>query len=140
MGLFNRRRKQSGNQPAQAADAVAQPEASQDHTTKEALRERASALTAQLEELTDPEERIRLLNERGGLLQQLGDYDAAIESYEASMAIREQFGPAYSALLSLYNDRLKAAAKARDDAAIEEWTAKLDGLTALSKRVMRSQF
>ena len=56
------------------------------------------------------------------------------------MGIREQFGPAYNGLLSLYNDKLKTAAQAQDDAGIQRWTTRLDDLLALSKRVMRSRY
>ncbi|NDR54389.1 hypothetical protein [Actinomyces sp. 565] len=145
MRLFRRNRSQDERRSAQPADGVkaGKPAASPAAPAagdQEALRERAAALAAQLEEQADPEARIKLLNELGGVQQELGDATAAIGSYEASMAIREQFGPAYNGLLTLYNDQLKQAAKSRDDAAIQQWTVKLDELTALSKRVMRSQF
>jgi hypothetical protein len=145
MRLFRRNRKQAEHRSTASADAVETGEAvetpaAQTASDQEALRERAAALAVQLEEQADPEARIKLLNELGGLQQELGDATAAIDSYEASMAIREQFGPAYNGLLTLYNDQLRQAARARDDAAIQQWTVKLDELTALSKRVMRSQF
>jgi len=145
MRLFRRNRNQGERQSAQPANAAAANDAAVSPTApatgdQGALRERAAALAAQLEEQTDPEARIKLLNELGDVQQELGDATAAIGSYEASMAIREQFGPAYNGLLTLYNDQLKQAAKSRDDAAIQQWTVKLDELTALSKRVMRSQF
>ncbi|PHP53573.1 hypothetical protein [Actinomyces ruminis] len=141
MRLFRRTRNQDERRSAEAVerdDAVGTEV--QAPPAQESLRERAAALTARLEEPADPEARIKLLNELGGVQQELGDNAAAIDSYEASMALREQFGPAYNGLLTLYNEQLKQAAKSRDDAAIQQWTVKLDELTALSKRVMRSQY
>ncbi|MDO4901465.1 hypothetical protein [Actinomyces sp.] len=142
MRLFRRNRKQTERRSADAAETsnAVETAAAQTASDQEVLRERAAELTSQLENQADPEARLELLNELGRLQQELGSATAAIESYEASMSIREQFGPAYNGLLTLYNDQLKAAAKARDDAAIQQWTLKLDELTALSKRVMRSQF
>ena len=56
------------------------------------------------------------------------------------MAVREQYGIAYTSLLALYNEQLRDRARAADEAGIQRWTAKLDELMALSKRVMRSNY
>jgi len=140
MGLFSRKRRKHPAAKNSSAPVSAPDRAMSDAEQVGDLQERITALMSRLEEQADPEERVKLLNELGGLQQEVGDTDSAISSYEASMAIREQFGPAYNGLLSLYNEQLRTAAKARDDAAIQRWTDRLDGLTALSKRVMRSQF
>lgn len=92
------------------------------------------------QEKTAAESRIVILNDLGQACVELGLTDEAIGHYEASMSLREQFGPAYNNLLSLYNDKLREAAAARDDDGIQRWTGKLDDLMALSKRVMRSNY
>ena len=71
---------------------------------------------------------------------QLKQPDQAIEAYESSLKIKEQFGDAYNALLNLYEEKRKAAAVAKDDSAIEKWVGKTNDLLALSKRVMRSNY
>lgn len=130
MGLFRHRKPPA--KPDDDAPLSAERRADLEH--------RATALTATLDQEQDPERRIALLNELAATCCELGDTDAAIAHYEASMGIREQFGPAYNGLLSLYNDKLKTAAQAQDDAGIQRWTTRLDDLLALSKRVMRSRY
>ncbi|RJF40513.1 hypothetical protein D4740_06970 [Actinomyces sp. 2119] len=86
------------------------------------------------------DQRVTVLNELGAACAELGDTEAAIAHYEASMALHEQFGPAYRGLLTLYNNMLRQAAAAKDDDGVRHWSSRLDDLTALSKRVMRSQY
>lgn len=71
---------------------------------------------------------------------QRGEIDLAIESYEKSLATLERFGSAYNGLLNLYNVKLSESAHAKDNAAIQHWTTKLDQLMDLSKRIMRSNY
>lgn len=137
MALFRRRTRKP-------VDDVPSPTGPSPERTAE-LKARIEVLTARLREGPSPEEagagtRIAVLNELGQACAELGLTDEAITHYEASMALREQFGPAYSGLLELYNTRLREAAAAKDDDGIERWTGKLDDLMALSKRVMRSNY
>ena len=142
MALFRRRTRK----PADDAPAPAGP--SPERTAE--LEARIEALTAKLSEepsLEEPsqeeagtESRIAVLNELGQACAELGLTDEAITHYEASMALREQFGPAYNGLLELYNTKLREAATLKDDDGIGRWTTRLDDLMALSKRVMRSNY
>ncbi|WP_139738663.1 tetratricopeptide repeat protein [Actinomyces wuliandei] len=86
------------------------------------------------------DQRVTVLNELGAACAELGDAEAAVAHYEASMALHEQFGPAYSGLLTLYNNMLRQAAALKDDGGVRHWNSKIDDLTALSKRVMRSRY
>lgn len=142
MALFSRRTRK----PADDAPAPAGPSPER----RAELEARIKVLTARLREdlsqegpspgETAAEPRIAVLNELGQVCTELGLTDDAIAHYEASMALREQFGPAYSGLLELYNTRLREAAALKDDDGIGLWTTKLDDLMALSKRVMRSNY
>lgn len=131
MGLFKKRQpKPTETQEHQEISAE----------ERDALHEREQQVSTQLSAATDDDARITALHELGEIHTQLGDTDAAIADYEQSMAIKEQFGPAYNALLNLYNVQRQAAAHAKDDAAIQLWSTKLDDLMAMSKRVMRSKY
>nr|SFZ88755.1 hypothetical protein LREN565_1868 [Loigolactobacillus rennini] len=68
----------------------------------------------------------------------LNELDSAIEVFETSLKIKEQFGVAYNNLLNLYEIKRKKAAEQKDNQEIQKWNDKTDSLLALSKRVMRS--
>ena len=87
-----------------------------------------------------PEDRADELDKLAGAAQSRGEIDQAIAYYEESLAAMERFGPAYNGLLTLYNTKLSESAHAKDNAAIEGWTSKLDQLMDLSKRIMRSKY
>lgn len=133
MGLFRRRTRADDDASPATAPGGEAPDPG-------GLRELIPALTAQLETAHDDAEHIDLLNRIGTAHKRLGDAASAITAFEASMAVREQYGIAYTSLLALYNEQLRDRARAADEAGIQRWTAKLDELMALSKRVMRSNY
>lgn len=84
-------------------------------------------------------EKADVLTKLGQDYQKLGDIDKAIESYESSLKFNEDFGPAFDALLTLYDEKRKQAAYAKNGDEIQKWLDKSDSLTALSKKIMRSK-
>lgn len=79
-----------------------------------------------------------LYDKLGTDFQKLDDIDNAIEAFEKSLQIKERYGSAYNALLSLYDQKRKQAAENKNDEDIQKWISKTDDLLAMSKRVMRS--
>lgn len=138
MGLFDRFSKRHGaakdsapapdTEGAQLSDAEREDIAAEADHLRERLRSAAEA------------DRPELLDALGAVYERGGQTDDAIDSYEQSLALKEAFGPAYNRLLELYNAKRADAAAARDDAGIQTWTGKLDGLLALSKHIMRSNY
>lgn len=84
-------------------------------------------------------EKADVLTKLGQDYQKLGDIDKAIESFESSLKFNEDFGPAFDSLLTLYDEKRKQAAYAKDSDEIQKWLNKSDSLTALSKKIMRSK-
>lgn len=81
------------------------------------------------------------LQESLGILhERLGDTDAAITAFEASLSEKPRYGDSYNHLMALYNDKRAEAAAAGDGRAINEWMSKIDDLLATSKRVMRENY
>lgn len=103
----------------------------------EKLKADVTSLQAEIQK-ADQEVQPDLYNKLGKTYTALKQLDAAIEAYETSLKVKEQFGDAYNALLSLYEKKRQQAAKEKDDAAIQKWVSKTDDLLSLSKRVMRS--
>ena len=139
MGFFRRKKPGAAQQPADSVPAPRQvpeqevePVMNDDGATPASPTLDASALT--------PEERANELDKLADEAQGRGEIDQAIAYYEGSLAAMERFGPAYNGLLTLYNTKLSASAHAKDNAAIEGWTSKLDQLMDLSKRIMRSKY
>ncbi len=137
MGFFRRKKPGAAQQPADSAPRLVpeqevEPVTNDDGATPASLTPGASALT--------PEERANELDKLADEAQGRGEIDQAIAYYEESLAAMERFGPAYNGLLNLYNTKLSASAHAKDNAAIEGWTSKLDQLMDLSKRIMRSKY
>lgn len=132
MGFFKKRDK-----PQEPAEATA--EQAIGPAQREQLEARVAALQSELANAS-PDRQPELLNQLGQARTDLGDTDGAIEFYQQSLAVKEQFGEAYNALLNLYNIKLKQGAHAKDNAAIQLWSGKLDELMAMSKRVMRSNY
>lgn len=81
-----------------------------------------------------------LHEELGTLHERLGDTDAAIASFEASLEARPRYGTSYNRLMDLYNTRRAQAASAGDGTAINQWMSKIDALLATSKRIMRENY
>lgn len=95
-----------------------------------------------LNELIDRSEGIQkanYLNMIGSKYQKLGLESEAIKAFESSLKLNEDFGPAFDALLQLYNGKRKKAAFAKNDTEIQKWINKTDVLTALSKKIMRTK-
>lgn len=80
-----------------------------------------------------------ILDELGAIYQKLGDIDKAIQSYEQSLKFNEDFGPAFDALQTLYNEKRTEASYHKDNDAIQKWLNKSDELNNLSKKIMRSK-
>lgn len=79
------------------------------------------------------------LDELGATYQKLGDLDEAIQSYEQSLKFNEDFGPAFDALQTLYNEKRIEASYQKNNDAIQKWLNKSDELNNLSKKIMRSK-
>lgn len=129
MGLFSRKPKQ------EAAPVPAGP-------TPERLAELEAEIVALQEQLgaSDADGRVALLDRLGAAERERGDLDAAIGHFEASLAEREAYGPAYHALLELFDAKRAAAAAAKDREGLDRWIARIDDHMALSKRIMRSNY
>jgi len=129
MGLFSRKPKQ------EAAPAPAGP-------TPERLAELDAEIVALQEQLgaSDADGRVALLDRLGAAERERGDLDAAIGHFEASLSEREAYGPAYHALLELYDAKRAAAAAAKDREGLDRWIARIDDHMALSKRIMRANY
>ena len=130
MGLFSRKPKQEAAAPVETGP------------TPERLAELDAEVVDLQQQLgaADADGRSALLDRLGALEQERGDLDAAIGHFEASLAEREVYGPAYHALMDLYNTKRAAAAASKDRAALDTWIAKIDDHMALSKRIMRSNY
>lgn len=88
----------------------------------------------------DPKERATAATELGQKRQAAGDLDGAIVAFEAVIAAGGGFGPAYTALLGLYNEKLSASAASGSMQDIQSWSSKLDELMAASKQTIRSMY
>lgn len=114
------------------------------NVVQELTPEEVDGLNEQVRDLTDaigklPEsDQPRKYEELGAAYTKLRQTDNAINAYEASLKLKEQFGDAYNALLNLYEVKRKEAAAARDDVEIQKWVTKTDTLLDMSKRVLRS--
>lgn len=132
MGLFHRKPKADA---AEAVEVAAGP-----------TPERLAALAAEIATLeaelsaADADATPALLDRLGAAEQERGDLDAAIVRFEASLHQREAYGPAYHALLDLYNTKRAAAAAAKDREGLDRWIARIDDHMTLSKRIMRSNY
>jgi tetratricopeptide (TPR) repeat protein len=101
------------------------------------LKNQVADLTNTIDTLPEVEKPKRY-EELGAVYVKLGQTDDAIDAYETSLKLKEQFGDAYNALLNLYEIKRKEAAMARDDSEIQKWVTKTDTLLDMSKRVLRS--
>lgn len=106
---------------------------------KRDLEDRVATIKTELKE-SNGDKKIQLLNEWGAIEEKLNDLDLAIDYFEQSLDEKEQFGDAYNALLRLYEEKRKAAAYDKDDDGIQKWVTKIDGLMAISKRVLKSNY
>ena len=137
MGFFRRKNSERKERPVEPT-ASQQPTASQEaELAATAPEPTTTAEPAAGKTPTELADHLDLLADEA---QRSDDADLAIEYYEQSLATLERFGPAYNGLLGLYNAKLSESAHAKDNAAIERWTAKLDQLMDLSKRIMRSNY
>ncbi|MFT3944797.1 MAG: hypothetical protein QM705_13375 [Ancrocorticia sp.] len=140
MGFFRRKKPAATPQPVDSAPMsplVSGSEIDDDGATPGAPT--PASPTPAAGDLT-PEDRADELDKLADEAQGRGEIDQAIAYYEESLAVMERFGPAYNGLLTLYNTKLSESAHAKDNAAIEGWTRKLDQLMDLSKRIMRSKY
>lgn len=101
-----------------------------------ALTQRAASLQARLETV-EGEARAACLNAVAEVYLALDDIDQAIRCYEESIAESRTLGKAYTDLLQLYNRKRKAAANAGDDAQLQRYLSKIDGLMKLTKDAVR---
>ena len=144
MGFFRRNKSAVPPQPADSAPASSPASGSDDDGAAPGVPT-PGVPTPVAGDLTPeggltPEERADELDKLADAAQSRGEIDQAIAYYEESLAAMERFGPAYNGLLTLYNTKLSESAHAKDNAAIEGWTSKLDQLMDLSKRIMRSKY
>ncbi len=144
MGFFRRKKAAAMPQPVDSAPVLRPVSGSDDDgatpdaPTSASPTPGAGGLTS--EGGLTPEDRADELDKLADEAQSRGETDQAIAYYEESLAVLERFGPAYNGLLTLYNTKLSESAHAKDNAAIEGWTSKLDQLMDLSKRIMRSKY
>lgn len=103
----------------------------------DALRNEIDTLLAALE-TAEGEERVSCLNRIGARYRVCGEPLNAIQYYEKSMEESKTFGEACTALMALYNQMRKEAAKSGDDEKIQYYLRKLDALMATNKSIMRS--
>lgn len=101
------------------------------------LQEENKSLLSLLEKIPKEEQPAKY-DRLGENYIRLNELDSAIDVFETSLKIKEQFGVAYNNLLNLYEIKRKKAAEQKDNKAIQKWNDKTDSLLALSKRVMRS--
>ena len=101
------------------------------------IQEKIERLAQQIKS-SDSTDKPKLYENLGAMYVKLGKSDEAIEAYENSLKVKEQFGDAYNALLNLYEEKRKAAAIAKNDDEIQKWVTKTDALLDMSKRVLRS--
>ncbi|SDH99618.1 hypothetical protein [Agrococcus jejuensis] len=130
MGLFSRKPK-----PEAAAPVETGP-------TPERLAELDAEIVDLQQQLgaADADGRSALLDRLGAAERARGDLDAAIGHFEASLAEREVYGPAYHALLELFEAKRSAAATAKDREGLDRWIARIDDHMAVSKRILRSNY
>ena len=148
MGFFRRKKPAATPQPVDSAPVSSPVSGSDDDgvtpgaPTPVAPTSASPTPVAPTPGAGDPtsDERADELDKRADEAQGRGEIDQAIAYYEESLAVMERFGPAYNGLLTLYNTKLSESAHAKDNAAIEGWTSKLDQLMDLSKRIMRSKY
>lgn len=139
--LFNK--KDNENSP----DKIVVSEKKLSPAERSELEKKVSLLTKQIEENkfdgTESNEfskkKADTLDELGATYQQLGDIDNAIQSYEQSLKFNEDFGSAFDALQTLYNEKRTEASYSKDNDAIQKWLNKSDELNNLSKKIMRSK-
>lgn len=105
---------------------------------REELLAKAEEIQKELSKLSG-DERIRALNELGGLYFEAEETDRAISAYETSLEESKALGKAYTDLLKLYNIKRREASEAKDDAKMKEYMDKIDGLMKLSKDVIRGK-
>lgn len=103
---------------------------------QQTLSETATQLQNKLESSSQPE-KVRVLNELGGIFFQLNDIDNAIKYYEMSIAANRSLGKAHADLLKLYNLKRKQAAELKDEATIQVYLDKMDDLMKLTKDEIR---
>ena len=142
MGFFRRKKSAVTPQPADSAPVLGEEPVSGSKIDDGATPASPTSVSGDLtpEGGLTPEERADELDKLADAAQSRGEIDQAIAYYEESLAAMERFGPAYNGLLTLYNTKLSESAHAKDNAAIEGWTSKLDQLMDLSKRIMRSKY
>ena len=85
------------------------------------------------------DDRIKVLNEIGGLYFQAGKIDDAIKYYEISVKENKSLGKAYTDLIKLYNIKMKEAIRKKDDEKMKYYMDKTDELLKLSKNVNRGK-
>ena len=85
------------------------------------------------------DDRIKVLNEIGGLYFQAGKIDDAIKYYEISVKENKSLGKAYTDLIKLYNIKMKEAIRKKDDEKMKYYMDKTDELLKLSKDVIRGR-
>ncbi|MEJ8304039.1 tetratricopeptide repeat protein [Saccharibacillus sacchari] len=75
--------------------------------------------------------------ELGLAFYELGQKEDAITALEASLQAKKSIGPGYKTLLKLYNQKRAEAAKHNDEASLQLYMQKMDGLMQISKDVTR---
>lgn len=120
------------------AKPVAAPKPAEPPADHDELVAQAKALDEKIA-AADGADKANLLDEQGALYERAGEVDAAIESFETSMATVNRMGPAYRTLTKLYNIKRREATEAKDDAQMKMWMDKIDGLLTGSKDMMRGK-
>lgn len=104
----------------------------------EELIKEANSLSSTINSVSG-DDRIKVLNEIGGLYFQAGKIDDAIKYYEISVKENKSLGKAYTDLIKLYNIKMKEAIRKKDDEKMKYYMDKTDELLKLSKDVIRGR-
>lgn len=121
-------------------ETKAEPIAELTAEEKEELQEQAERFSITIKELeaVDPKQVAELAKtyEQLGLVKaQLGQMDEAIGSLEQSLDYKLTIGDGYKKLMSLYNAKRAEAARNGDDAGIDKYMGKMDGMRQIAKKV-----
>lgn len=145
MSFWSKIFKSNATESNSAADKETNETSSQlTDDEKQQIKSQIKDLTEQLndsnsESVASNKQKATVLTQLGQNYQKLGNVDDAIDAYEKSLKLNEDFGPAFDGLLKLYDIKRQKAAYAKDNDEIQKWLNKGDELTALSKKIMRSK-
>lgn len=106
---------------------------------RKVIEQRILQLEEAVQKTSKNDEKIDLFNQLGLEYEKISNIDKAIENFEDSLLLKEQFGEAYNNLLNLYEEKRKNAAKLGEDEEIQKWLTKTEDLMNMAKKVMKSK-